>query len=191
VRYRAWPRGGEGSTGGPHYVFYLSLLDYCPGSVSRTLGVLASQSSAATAFCPRCDTRLATGNTTSRGDPANRAMYPWARMLRAGLLKVKEGPQEVDRAVEGMGSHEAGLLEANLRFLGVMSNIAPMLGFLGTVTGHDQCLRCHCPARDRRPTASSPWGRRSVDHHRICPVRRHPCFGGLSFLTRQGGSFAP
>jgi biopolymer transport protein ExbB len=60
---------------------------------------------------------------------------PLARMLRAGLLKVKEGPQEVERAVDGMGSHEAGLLEANLRFLGVISNIAPMLGFLGTVTG--------------------------------------------------------
>jgi biopolymer transport protein ExbB len=60
---------------------------------------------------------------------------PLARVLRAGLLKVKDGPQEVERAVESMGSHEAGVLEANLRFLGVISNIAPMLGFLGTVTG--------------------------------------------------------
>jgi biopolymer transport protein ExbB len=60
---------------------------------------------------------------------------PLARILRAGLLKVKAGPQEVERAVESMGSHEASVLEANLRFLGVISNIAPMLGFLGTVTG--------------------------------------------------------
>src|SRR5918992_2901093 len=60
---------------------------------------------------------------------------PLARILRAGLLKVKAGPQEVERAIEVSGSHEAGVLEANLRFLGAISNIAPMLGFLGTVTG--------------------------------------------------------
>jgi biopolymer transport protein ExbB len=41
----------------------------------------------------------------------------------------------VERAIEVSGSHEAGVLEANLRFLGAISNIAPMLGFLGTVTG--------------------------------------------------------
>ncbi|MGH8070754.1 MAG: MotA/TolQ/ExbB proton channel family protein [Candidatus Entotheonellia bacterium] len=60
---------------------------------------------------------------------------PLARILRAGLRKVKEGPQEVERAIEVTGSHEASVLEANLRFLGAISNIAPMLGFLGTVTG--------------------------------------------------------
>jgi biopolymer transport protein ExbB len=60
---------------------------------------------------------------------------PLARMLRAGLRKVKEGPQEVERAIEAAGSHEAGVLDTNLRFLGAISNIAPMLGFLGTVTG--------------------------------------------------------
>jgi biopolymer transport protein ExbB len=60
---------------------------------------------------------------------------PLSRILRAGLLKIKEGPQEVERAIEATGSHEAGVLEANLRFLGAISNIAPMLGFLGTVTG--------------------------------------------------------
>jgi biopolymer transport protein ExbB len=60
---------------------------------------------------------------------------PLARILRAGLLKVKGGPQEVERAIEVTGSHESAVLEANLRFLGAISNIAPMLGFLGTVTG--------------------------------------------------------
>jgi biopolymer transport protein ExbB len=60
---------------------------------------------------------------------------PLARIVRAGLLKVKAGPQEVERAIEATGSHEAGALEGNLRFLGAISNIAPMLGFLGTVTG--------------------------------------------------------
>jgi len=60
---------------------------------------------------------------------------PLARILRAGLLRIKGGPHEVERAMEASGEHEAGVLEANLRFLGAISNIAPMLGFLGTVTG--------------------------------------------------------
>jgi biopolymer transport protein ExbB len=60
---------------------------------------------------------------------------PLARILRAGLRKLKDAPQEMERAIEVTGSHEAGVLETNLRFLGAISNIAPMLGFLGTVTG--------------------------------------------------------
>jgi biopolymer transport protein ExbB len=60
---------------------------------------------------------------------------PLARILRAGLLKWKAGPQEMERAIEASGAHEAAVLGANLRFLGAISNIAPMLGFLGTVTG--------------------------------------------------------
>jgi biopolymer transport protein ExbB len=60
---------------------------------------------------------------------------PLARILRAGLLKAKAGPQEIERAIEATGAHEAAWLTSNLRFLGAISNIAPMLGFLGTVTG--------------------------------------------------------
>lgn len=60
---------------------------------------------------------------------------PLSRILRAGLLKVKEGSREVEHAIEISGSHEAGVLEANIRFLGAIANIAPMLGFLGTVIG--------------------------------------------------------
>jgi biopolymer transport protein ExbB len=37
--------------------------------------------------------------------------------------------------MEAAGVHEAAWLGTNLRFLGAISNIAPLLGFLGTVTG--------------------------------------------------------
>ncbi len=58
-----------------------------------------------------------------------------ARILKAGLMRSNYGLLEIERAIEGAGEHEATNLNANLRGLGVIANIAPMLGLLGTVTG--------------------------------------------------------
>lgn len=58
-----------------------------------------------------------------------------SRILRAGLLRMDHGILEIEKAVEGAGQHEASLLNSNLRMLGAMANIAPMLGLLGTVFG--------------------------------------------------------
>jgi biopolymer transport protein ExbB len=58
-----------------------------------------------------------------------------SRVLKAGLLRADYGILEIERAIEGAGNHEATLLNANLRGLGVIANLAPLLGLLGTVTG--------------------------------------------------------
>ena len=58
-----------------------------------------------------------------------------SRVIKAGLLRYKYGPAAVEKAIEGAGEHEASLLISNLRVLGAIGSIAPMLGFLGTVTG--------------------------------------------------------
>ena len=58
-----------------------------------------------------------------------------ARIVRAGLLRSEMGILEIERAVEGAGNHESTLLMSNLRGLGVVANLAPMLGLLGTVAG--------------------------------------------------------
>ncbi len=58
-----------------------------------------------------------------------------SRILKAGLLRANYGILEIERAIEGAGNHETTLLNANLRGLGVIANLAPLLGLLGTVTG--------------------------------------------------------
>jgi len=58
-----------------------------------------------------------------------------SRIVRAGLLRSDLGILEIERAVEGAGSHESAHLTARLRGLGVIANLAPMLGLLGTVAG--------------------------------------------------------
>lgn len=58
-----------------------------------------------------------------------------ARILKAGLLRFGGKVEDMERAIEGAGQHEASLLNSNLRVLGAVANITPMLGLLGTVFG--------------------------------------------------------
>jgi biopolymer transport protein ExbB len=58
---------------------------------------------------------------------------PLARILRAGRRHL--GIDEMERAMVGTGQHESSVLGRNLRALGVIANLAPMLGFFGTVIG--------------------------------------------------------
>jgi len=60
---------------------------------------------------------------------------PVSRTLRAGLLVVDEGPIGIRATIDGVAALEASRMEHNLHLLGLMANLAPLLGFLGTVTG--------------------------------------------------------
>ncbi len=60
---------------------------------------------------------------------------PLARILEAGFRRLGHGLSEMERAIEAAGQHEVSLLNANLRVLGAIGAIAPMIGLLGTVTG--------------------------------------------------------
>jgi biopolymer transport protein ExbB len=60
---------------------------------------------------------------------------PVARIVKAGLNRAEYGLLEVERAIETTGAHEATLLTNNLRALGALANLTPMLGLLGTVIG--------------------------------------------------------
>lgn len=60
---------------------------------------------------------------------------PLARVLQAGLARRSLGLGEMERAMIGAGQHESTVLSRNLRGLGVIANLAPMLGLFGTVVG--------------------------------------------------------
>lgn len=60
---------------------------------------------------------------------------PFARVIRASLSRRHLGVGEMERAMVGTGQHEATVLSRNLRTLGVIANLAPMLGLFGTVIG--------------------------------------------------------
>lgn len=60
---------------------------------------------------------------------------PLANILRSGLLKVNESHEDVKDSVEQAARGEVYKLEKGLGLLASISGIAPLLGFLGTVTG--------------------------------------------------------
>lgn len=60
---------------------------------------------------------------------------PVANIIRKGLKKYKLGHERVKEAIENAGQQEIGKLEKGLSILATVAGIAPLLGFLGTVTG--------------------------------------------------------
>jgi biopolymer transport protein ExbB len=60
---------------------------------------------------------------------------PIANILRRGLSKHPDGPDRVREAIENAGKEEIYHLERGLGILASVAGIAPLLGFLGTVTG--------------------------------------------------------
>lgn len=60
---------------------------------------------------------------------------PAANIIRKGLKKYNLGHDRVKEAIENAGIQEVNKLERGLNVLATISGVAPLLGFLGTVTG--------------------------------------------------------
>jgi len=60
---------------------------------------------------------------------------PAANVLYAGLERHDEGTERVMKAIENQGLIEMSRLESGLVVLATLTNVAPLLGFLGTVIG--------------------------------------------------------
>ena len=60
---------------------------------------------------------------------------PAAEILKAGLRRHEEGTERVMQAIENAGAIQVAGLERGLVWLATLANVAPLLGFLGTVIG--------------------------------------------------------
>lgn len=60
---------------------------------------------------------------------------PVARMLEKGISRIGNPLKNIEVAVENVGKLEVYKLEKGMPWLATISGAAPMLGFLGTVTG--------------------------------------------------------
>lgn len=60
---------------------------------------------------------------------------PVASIFHAGLMRVDQGVDAVEKSITSAGSIEMAFLERGLIWLATVINLAPMLGFTGTVVG--------------------------------------------------------
>jgi biopolymer transport protein ExbB len=60
---------------------------------------------------------------------------PTANIVKKGLKKYNFGHERVKEAIESAGKQEITKLEKGLSVLATIAGVAPLLGFLGTVTG--------------------------------------------------------
>jgi len=60
---------------------------------------------------------------------------PVASVMKAGLLRYGHTREDIEKTIENAAMYELDRLERRMGILATTANVAPMLGFLGTVTG--------------------------------------------------------
>ncbi len=78
---------------------------------------------------------LTRNDVASAVEACSKVKAPVSNILKHGILNYKYGHQAVKEAIELAGKEEIFHLEKRLSVLANMAGTAPMLGFLGTVTG--------------------------------------------------------
>lgn len=75
------------------------------------------------------------GKIKSAIELCERYNSPIARLVEKGIERIGRPLQDIQTAVENMGNVEVARLEKGLPMLATIAGGAPMIGFLGTVTG--------------------------------------------------------
>jgi biopolymer transport protein ExbB len=68
-------------------------------------------------------------------EECERTRGPIAAIMHSGLMRAGQGPQAVEKSIETAGTIEMSFLERGLVAIATVGNVAPLLGFLGTVSG--------------------------------------------------------
>ena len=86
-------------------------------------------------FMERIRDYIRTGEIKAAINYCRIANTPSARMIEKGITRIGRPVADVQAAIENTGNIEVAKLENGLSIMATISSGAPMLGFLGTVTG--------------------------------------------------------
>lgn len=91
-------------------------------------------------FKQRIRERVVSGDLNGAKLLCSETDSPIARMIEKGLTRIGNDLKNIEAAIENTGKIEIYKLEKNLNLLATISGVAPMVGFLGTVTGMIQAF---------------------------------------------------
>jgi len=95
---------------------------------------------------------LKDGGTEKALEICNKTRGPIASVVSSGLRHVERGMADVEKAIMASGAIEMAFLERNLIWLATVISVAPMLGFLGTVSGMVNAFESIAAANDISPS---------------------------------------
>jgi biopolymer transport protein ExbB len=78
---------------------------------------------------------IITGNVTAARSLAKNTDNPVARMIEKGIQRIGKPIDAIEKSMENVGRLEMYKMEKNLSILSVISRIAPLFGFVGTIVG--------------------------------------------------------
>jgi biopolymer transport protein ExbB len=73
-----------------------------------------------------------TGSALLKAKQSNTSM---GRILESGLNQTERSPKELEGYMESTANLEIAMMEKDTGYLGIIAGIAPMLGFIGTISG--------------------------------------------------------
>ena len=86
-------------------------------------------------FMDRIRDYVKSGDVKSAVNYCRMTNTPSARMIEKGIQRMGRPVADIQAAIENTGNIEVAKLEDKLSIMATISSGAPMLGFLGTVTG--------------------------------------------------------
>lgn len=91
-------------------------------------------------FMPNIKDMVLKGDISGAMVTCKSTSTPIARMIEKGIARIGNPLKSIEASIENVGKIEIYKLEKNLSLLATISGAAPMIGFLGTVTGMIQAF---------------------------------------------------
>jgi biopolymer transport protein ExbB len=78
---------------------------------------------------------IVTGNVTAARNLAKNTNNPVAKIIDKGIQRIGKPIEAIEKSMDNVGVLEMYKMERNISILSIISRIAPLFGFLGTIIG--------------------------------------------------------
>ncbi len=97
--------------------------------------VIRSQTKADAGFIDNVRDMVMQGNIKSAESFCKNQRTSMGRVFEKATGRIGSPIRDIESTIETVGQIEIGRLERNMGYLGIIAGIAPMLGFIGTISG--------------------------------------------------------